>query len=321
MTSAHPIIDLHQDILVHLRHKERFGQSHQTGFADLEETGTKIVLASAFPVPDDMNFLDPLTNRLIEEDFLYYADHTKKYPHWSLVRNRDDLVSVMGNASKYGLVLHVEGLNAFEDTPDHWSMLDRWHQMGWRSLGIVWNLKNSLGGGTKDDTSGLTELGKRVLAWAEERSILIDFAHMNEATFWDVARLVKRPILVSHGNSHTCCPSPRNYTDGQLAAIAESGGVIGVFFSKKFVTHEDAAEIAHVIAHINHIRATIGIDHIALGTDFGGITTGTVSNLAEVSDIPNLWSALRTEGYSDEDIAKISYKNSLRVLATLLPQT
>lgn len=315
MTKNHfPFIDLHQDILVHLRHKNRFGQEHQTSFEDIVSSGGKVVIASAFPVPDDMDFLNPKTNNMIEDDFEWYLAHAKKSPNCTIIKDSGDLKKVLTHNDSLGLILHIEGLNAMEDTPDHWNMLEKWHNLGWRSLGIVWNLKNSLGGGTKDESSGLTPLGAKVLDWSSKQNIITDYAHMNEQTFWDVSKISKKPILVSHGNSHECCPTPRNYTDKQLRAIGESGGVIGVFFSKKFVTHENEAEIAHVVAHIRHIRDIAGIDHLAIGTDFGGITSGTVKNLSEVKMLPSLWDALQNEGFSSNEIEKIAFKNAAGTL-------
>jgi membrane dipeptidase len=115
------------------------------------------------------------------------------------------------------------------------------------------------------------------------------------------------------------CDSPRNYSDEQLRAIAESGGVIGIFFSKKFITGKGMpALISNVVSHIQHIRKIASDDCVALGTDFGGIISGFPERLSSVSELPNLFSALRDEGFTEEMIEKICHKNAERVLKAYL---
>jgi membrane dipeptidase len=149
--------------------------------------------------------------------------------------------------------------------------------------------------------------------------MIVDFAHMNAPTFADALRVVRGPIIVSHGNAAACCPNPRNYSDEQLRSIAERGGVVGVFFAKTFVTGAQPAVIADVVRHIDHLRKVMGEDHIALGTDFGGIITGTVAGLDAVACLPALWDALAAHGYTDAQLEKIAYRNAARVLREILP--
>lgn len=313
----YPIIDLHQDLLAHIHFREQIGQSIQTDFSMLKSSGTKIVIATAFPVPQDENYLDPITNDLIEADFHEYVAYTKDHPEWTIIRTRNDMDRVLADPLRHGLILHIEGLNAV--TTQDWPRLEHWYDLGWRSLGPVWNISNPLGGGTHDPSQGLTTLGRDMIEWLQTKRMIVDFAHMNAPTFWDAARIVNGPILVSHGNAYACCANPRNYSDEQLRLIANRGGIIGVFFAKTFVTGRDlpgnTADAAH---HIDHLTNIMGIDHVALGTDFGGIITGSLDGLASLNDIPSLWKELERRGYTSESIEKIAWKNSARTLATIL---
>jgi membrane dipeptidase len=214
--------------------------------------------------------------------------------------------------------MHIEGLNVLDDEP--WPRLERWHALGWRSLGIVWNINNPLGGGTTDPTRGLTDLGREVLVWAESKRMLIDFAHMNPLVFADALAATKSPIFISHGNTNQHCPSPRNYSDQQLRAVADRGGVIGPFFSKDFLVPEgQPATLEDVAAHFLHLRNLVGSDHIALGTDFGGILYGFADSLSSLQDLPNLWQALREVGFSDAELEGIAWKNAARFFESVLP--
>ncbi|MDO8517921.1 MAG: membrane dipeptidase [bacterium] len=313
-----PVIDLHEDLLLHVSRRELYPADHwQTNFEMLKEQNFKVVVSTAFPVPPQENFFDPASNAIIEHDFQTYKKYCSECPEWSIIKNSSDVEAILKDDSRHGFLLHVEGLNVFDGD---WEMLERWYGLGWRSLGIVWNLTNPFGGGTKDLFQGLTVLGTQMLDWLQERRMLIDFAHMNKQTFFDTAKLVRCPIIISHGNAAALCPSLRNYDDEQLRVVAKSGGVVGVFFGSMFLVGKEKSPgtVKDIVDHIDHFRKVMGIEYIAIGSDLGGITTGTLSDLNSVQKIDLLWSELRNRGYSEEDIEKISYGNILRVFKEIL---
>jgi membrane dipeptidase len=278
----------------------------------LKSTQTKITVATAFPVPDNEDYLNKVTNHMIESDFLKYQELCKQLSGWQLINSTKDIEDILLTPQKFGLLMHIEGLNAVTDSD--WEMLNRWYGLGWRSLGIVWNVTNSLGGGTKDPVTSLTTLGAKLIEWCEAKGMLVDFAHMNAPTFAAAAKIVNRPILISHGNACALCQNPRNYTDDQLRQVAASNGVIGIFFARTYVTGTAQADISDVANHIDYIKNLIGIDHVALGTDFGGIITGHVNNLDSLDKLPGLWNELKIRGYTELELEKIAWKNAVRIL-------
>ncbi len=314
------IIDLHQDLLLYVKHKELFKNDTvaQTGLAENERAGIRIVTATAFPYVTDDEYLDPKTNTLIESDLIEYQKICTESSEWKLVTNNKDFTDSLDSNNPRGIIMHIEGLNAFSGNPDAWEMLERWYQLGLRSVGIVWNLTNNLGGGTLDPKQGLTDLGREVVEWLQSKNMIVDFAHMNEATFWDAAGIVQGPIVISHGNARSLCDDVRNYTDKQLKRVTASGGLVGVFFSKKFLVTGREATIDDVVNHIDYLRDLIGIDFVALGSDFGGILSGFPGELKSVERLELLWEALSKRGYDDESIEKIAYKNALRVIGSIL---
>lgn len=316
-----PIIDLHQDIRLHIQ--KRYPYPHpdhvQTSFTMMEEQDVKIVLASGFPWPNDEKHFDPAIHDLIIDDFKYYQNFVKKNKNWSLVLSQKALIDLMKKEDKRGLILHIEGLNAFSGSNEDWHMMDRLHAMGLRSVGIVWNFANNLGGGANDKNEGLTVLGRQFISWCQDKHIIIDFAHMNEKTFFDTADMISQPIVISHGNARALSDHQRNYSDEEIIRMAKSGGVMGLFFSPRYIKLKGTVTVRDVVLHINYIRDLVGIDHVAIGSDFGGITSDTfIENLSSVSDLPNLLEALQKEGYSSEDIEKITWKNAQRVLLEIL---
>jgi membrane dipeptidase len=146
--------------------------------------------------------------------------------------------------------------------------------------------------------------------------ILVDLSHLNWAGFWDVARLSRAPLVATHSNAHALCHASRNLTDDQLAAIRDSGGVVGVNFAVTFL-REDGNQVAEtplteIVRHIDYYAERMGIDHVAFGSDFDGAVVP--AELDGVAGLPRLVQALRDAGYDDEALAKITHGNWLRVL-------
>lgn len=305
-----PIFDIHQDLLSHLRFRDRFGQSYQTSFADIAVSPIELVIATAFPLPPGDNHYDITVPDLITEELLLYHEHLTTQANWRIVKSGADLLR-----SGQKLILHLEGLNVFDGSASAWQQLEYWESLGVRSVGTHWNIANQLGGGTLQPESPLTALGAEVITYLERNHLIFDMAHMGRQTFWDAVPYTTRPLYVSHGNADAVCPHMRNYTDDQLRAIAESDGLIGVFFANTFVAGQGRmGTIADVVAHLTYIKALIGVRHIALGSDFGGIVTGGVVGLEDVSTLASFLEFLSDYGFREDEIAAITHENARRVL-------
>ncbi len=308
-----PLIDCHQDLLAHLRYRDFYKQNQQTDYDMLQDQHVTCTVATAFPIPENEAWFDASVNTLIENDLLAYRSHCNCTPDWSIATTKDTL-----DASRNNLLLHIEGLNVFSGTKEDWIRLNRWYDLGLRSVGIVWNLTNALGGGTKDDAAGLTPLGKDVLTFLGERRMVIDFAHMNEPTFWNATEVADGPIYVSHANARALCDSPRNLTDRQLRAIAERDGSVGIMFANRFICSDRKATIRDVANHIEHMLDIMGPQHVHLGTDLGGIISGTIDGLDTVAGILDLFQELRHRNISEETLTAIASRNAKRVLTAML---
>ena len=136
-------------------------------------------------------------------------------------------------------VLHIEGAEAIDP---NFELLDVLYEAGLRSLGPVWSRPNAFGHGvpfrcpsSPDTGPGLTDLGKELIRACNRLKILIDLSHLNERGFWDVAAISNAPLVATHSNAHALSPHSRNLTDIQLAAIGETGGIVGVNFSTSFL--------------------------------------------------------------------------------------
>jgi membrane dipeptidase len=163
---------------------------------------------------------------------------------------------------------------------------------------------------------GLTPAGTRLVRRCAELGIAVDLSHLNESGFWDVARLELAPLIASHSGAHALCAASRNLTDAQLDAIGASGGLVGVVFAVGFVRPDGEEDpdtpLAVIAAHVRHIADRIGVDHVALGSDFDGATIPRA--LGDVAGLPRLLDAIRAEGFSEDEMERIAWGNWRRVL-------
>ena len=217
-------------------------------------------------------------------------------------------------------VLHIEGADAID--PDL-HLLEVLHEAGLRSLGLVWSRPTIYGHGvpfrfpsSPDTGPGLTDLGRRLVRHCNARRILIDLSHLNEAGFWDVAKLSDAPLVATHSNAHALVPHSRNLTDRQLAAIRDSGGLVGVNFATSFLRADGRRDadtpLDDVIRHFDHLIGEVGEDGVGFGSDFDGATVPRA--IGDAAGLPHLVEAMRRHGYGDALLAKLCHGNWLRVL-------
>lgn len=200
-------------------------------------------------------------------------------------------------------------------------LLNQYYDLGVRSIGFTWNYSNALGQGLhkafgdKNGTKsplGLTQLGIKTIERMNKLGIIIDVSHLSPASFWDVIKHSKAPIIASHSGAYSVNPHIRNLFDDQILAIGENGGVVGIVYHDEFVKTIETASVAYITDHIDRVVDLIGIDHVGLGSDFDG--ANLPKDLPDASKLGLIIDELIARGYTDEDIEKICSKNHLRVL-------
>lgn len=167
-------------------------------------------------------------------------------------------------------ILTVEGCSFLEDDAHAEPRLDALAEAGVRMATLTWNGPNALGSGN-DTSDGLTSFGRRMIRGLEERGIVVDASHLNDAGFCDLLAVAERPFVCSHSNARAVCPHPRNLEDWQLREIAERGGIVGLNFYNAFL-REDGAEATpdDVLRHVDHILNVAGEGLLTLGSDYDG---------------------------------------------------
>ncbi len=219
-------------------------------------------------------------------------------------------------------VLHLEGAEAIDPGLES---LDLWYSAGLRSIGPVWSRPNAFAHGvpfispsSPDTGPGLTDAGRALVRRCGELGIVVDVSHLNEAGFWDVARLDVGPVVASHSGVHALCPTSRNLLDSQLDAIRDSGGLVGIVFAVSFLRPDFADDpdtpLSLIAEHARYVADRIGVAHVALGSDYDGATIP--ASLGDVSGTPKLLEALGGAGFDSGEVAAIAWGNWRRVLGT-----
>ncbi len=216
--------------------------------------------------------------------------------------------------------LHLEGAEPLDADGRTLEVL---HAAGLRSIGITHSRENIFAHGVNqpfphspDTGPGLTDAGKELVKLCNELGVVMDLSHLNEKGFWDVAELSEDPLVATHSNVHSLCAHPRNLTDKQLDAIRDSNGVVGLNFAVSFLREDGGRDsdtpLETMVRHIEYLVDTIGIERVALGSDYDG--TIVPREIADASGTGKLLQALKDHGYTDEQLEKIAWKNWVRVL-------
>jgi membrane dipeptidase len=238
-----------------------------------------------------------------------------------VARSVGDLDAAVAGDGPPVAVLHLEGAEPIDPRLE---ALELWYAAGLRSLGPVWSRSNAFGHGvpfvspsSPDTGPGLTAEGFQLVRRCAELGILVDVSHLDEAGFWDLAGLELGPIVASHSGVHALAAASRNLTDRQLDAIGATGGLVGIVFACSFLRADFADDpdtpLSLIAEHARYVADRIGVEHVALGSDYDGTTIP--SGLRDAAGTPRLLEVLRTVGGFDErELSLIAWENWRRVL-------
>jgi membrane dipeptidase len=210
-----------------------------------------------------------------------------------------------------GAMLTIEGLHNLEGKA---SNLDRLYEAGFRMAGLTHFFDNELGGSMHGlKKGGLTPFGREIVRRMEAKGMIVDIAHLSHTGVAEVLAMARRPVVSSHGGVQATCKVNRNLTDNEIRGVAKTGGVIGVGYWEGAVCSTDPRAAAKAM---KHVRDLVGIDHVALGSDYDGATTVRF----DTSQLTQVTQALLDEGFTEQEIRAVMGENALRVIrAGLVP--
>lgn len=223
-------------------------------------------------------------------------------------------------AGKFYIFIGIEGLSPIGDNVDR---IDEYYDFGARHAMLTWNEQNPLATGVQGEpTRGLTKAGKAAVKKIQDNHMLMDVSHLNDTSFWDVMSLATGPIIASHSNARALSSAKRNLTDEQLLKIKETGGLVGINSFNLFVSQSiENQTIDNLVKHMVYICDKIGTDHVGFGFDFFEfLSTDSMSSysdqdtsftrgLESCTKVPYLVSLLEKEGFTNDELEAIKYKN------------
>ncbi len=208
-------------------------------------------------------------------------------------------------------MLGLEGAHCLEGDI---SNLQQFFDAGVRYIGITHFFDNEWAGSAHGvNKGGLTEAGRELIRAMEGMGMIIDLAHASEETIDEVLAMTTRPLIVSHTGVKGACDNQRNLSDRQLEAIGKRNGLIGIGLWETAVCGTDADATAR---SIRYAADKIGVDKIALGSDFDG----AIKTHFDVTGLPLMIPALRKVGFTDAEIAQIMGGNIHDFLMRNLPE-
>ena len=204
-----------------------------------------------------------------------------------------------------GALFSVEGLQNLEGRAAN---LDRLHGAGMRMAGVVHFFDNELGGSMHGERKGgLTPFGRQMIRAMEAKGIIVDIAHSSHTAVAEILSMARRPVVSSHGGVQAVCKVNRNLSDTEIRGVAATDGIIGIGYWDGALCSTDPVKIAQ---SIRHVRDLVGIEHVALGSDFDG----AVTTRFDTSQIAQLTQALLDIGFTEPEIRAVMGGNALRVI-------
>ncbi|QSB45270.1 dipeptidase [Tsuneonella flava] len=211
-----------------------------------------------------------------------------------------------------GAMLSVEGLQDIEGNLDN---LDVLYKAGFRMASMTHFFDIDLAGSMHGMKKyGLTPKGREAVRRMEKMGMIVDIAHCSHACVADILNMAKRPVVSSHGGVQATCKVNRNLTDDEIRGVAKTGGVVGIGYWDAAICDTSPRAAAKAM---KHVRDLVGIDYVALGSDYDGATTVRF----DTSQLEQVTQALMDEGFTPDEIRKVMGLNALRVIkAGLVPQ-
>jgi len=282
-------------------------------------------------------------------DFVYQL--AARYPKDFTVARTADEVEAARSAGRIASLIGVEGGHSIANSLGTLRMLAA---LGMRYMTLTHTANTPWADSATDEPAvgGLSPFGREVVRECNRLGVMADLSHVAPETMHATLDVSTAPAFFSHSSARAVTDHPRNVPDDVLARVRDTNGVVMVTFVSGFINEEcrqwmlglfafedrvaaehpgDAAlvrerratyiadnprppcSVRDVADHVEHVREMAGVDAVGIGSDYDG-TVGPPDGLADVSKFPNLLAELATRGWSDADLAKLTWRNTLRVL-------
>lgn len=200
------------------------------------------------------------------DELAWWAEAIRLRPEsLSLIRTVDD-IRAAHDAGKTGFIFGFQNTEMFARDA---ARVRLFSDLGVRIVQLTYNLRTTTGDGAlAPENGGMTDFGRELVAALNEKKLLVDLSHGGEKTTMEAIAASRAPIAITHTGCAALAAHPRNKTDTELKALADRGGVMGVYFMP-YLTPGRQQMAADIVAHIEHAVNVCGEDHVGIGTDGG----------------------------------------------------
>ncbi len=260
----------------------------------------------------------------------------------------------VGHAVQEGRIASLIGIEGGHCIGESLGTLRMMYALGARYMTLTHVQNTSWADSATDEpkVGGLNDFGREVVREMNQLGMLVDLSHVAPTTMHAALDVTTAPAFFSHSSARALCDHPRNVPDDVLIRVRDSGGVVMVTFVPGFVTEEcrawtdglceaedqideqyphgsrewreallkwvaehprPACGVPDVADHVEHVREVAGVAHVGIGGDFDGCVSPP-DGLQDVSGYPALLAELARRGWSDDDLAGLTYRNVLRVM-------
>ncbi len=322
------VVDAHSDILSDIlaqRNARQTGVLNSTWLPAMDAGGIDARVLAIYNGPQ---YLPELALRRALDQIAALHAELDESPRAALCTTCAEVGAAV-TAGKKAFILGMEGA---EPLGADLGLLRIFHRLGVRVLGVTHALRNDAADGAffepkrTGQVGGLSDFGVALVERAQAMGMLVDVSHLNDPGFWDVVKLARKPIIASHSNCRALCDHPRNLTDDQIKAVADTGGFIGINSINRFVEPPD---LPHLMDHLDRLVRIAGKERVGLGLDFcyyllehkspverSALRKGaylSVRGLERDADVRKIPALLAERGYAPDTIDMIMGENFLRV--------
>ena len=345
-----PVIDGHNDLPWEMRARVAYNMDDIDLALDQTEIGLHTDLARmraggmgaqfwSVYVSDKLSGDDAVSATLEQIDFVHQL--VARYPDRLGIAYTADEVEAIYRSGRIASLIGVEGGHSINNSM---GTLRALHALGARYLTLTHVHNTAWADSATDEPAvgGLSPFGHEVVRECNRLGVMVDLSHVAPSTMHAALDTSTAPAFFSHSSARAVCDSPRNVPDDVLARVRETNGVVMVTFVPGFLNEECrhwmlefmAAEgtmtpdtrstwirehpqppcgIGDVADHIEYVRDVAGVDAVGIGSDFDGVPS-LPTGLGGVQAFPALLEELVNRGWSDPDLAKLTWRNALRVL-------
>jgi membrane dipeptidase len=203
-------------------------------------------------------------------NLIQHKDIAKRLDFLTCVDSVDDI----RRANEKGSVGFILGLQDPRPFGNEYKKLRALLDIGVKIVQLTYNEQNFIGAGcAAREDSGLTYFGIDLIKTLNDHGVVIDLSHCGDTTTMEAIDRSDDPVVFTHSSVRNLCDTPRNKTDAQIKAIADTGGLTAISFFPCFVKRDEEtkqlqhATVKDILDHIDHVVELTGVEHVGFGTD------------------------------------------------------